>query len=75
MADYLEETFVSWSLADVQSAVIEMRLDEYAYDQQFLRDVGDLCAKRFDANIGMNWDIIATAIDEMVTFYKENRNG
>jgi hypothetical protein len=53
-----DQTFLGWSIEDVQ----QIRPD--LTDQQ-ARDVLSHCERRFDASIGINWDILELHADEL----------
>lgn len=62
---------MTWSVADVQSCIrANERLmndnPDLVNDMEFLQAVLDFVQNSFDANIGINWNVIDNAIQQIV---------
>lgn len=53
-----------WSIEDIQSVADCMELPELTPDQ--VEAVMDVVVESFDANIGVNWEVIEFAIEQVL---------
>lgn len=60
-----------WGADDIQSvAECDLTLDEPLTPEQIAR-VMDIVVEGYDANVGINWEVIGSAIDIMLTENEE----